>query len=150
MPDIVHIARCPQHGLHGERDTCFECGRAVDQVPMVELGPDFRFGPNSLIVDRDRAVAMARENQKLWKALGAIEGLSEAAQAASDAMTGAYQSDADIPPALTHDELLSPVLHAAAAALVPAHTIDPVYTVALVAQALVEAALAAASSREEG
>jgi hypothetical protein len=32
---IVNIARCPEHGLHGERPECFVCGGAVEQVPMV-------------------------------------------------------------------------------------------------------------------
>lgn len=33
--EIVLIARCPEHGLHGERDTCYVCGGAVQQVPMI-------------------------------------------------------------------------------------------------------------------
>lgn len=44
MSGIVNIARCPVHGLHGERTTCFafehererDCDGTVDQVPMVE------------------------------------------------------------------------------------------------------------------
>lgn len=35
MTDVVLIARCPEHGLHGQRDTCFECGGPVEQVAMV-------------------------------------------------------------------------------------------------------------------
>jgi hypothetical protein len=31
---IVNIAVCPEHGLHGARDTCFECGEPVLQIPM--------------------------------------------------------------------------------------------------------------------
>lgn len=31
------IARCPEHGLHGERTECFECGGPVEQVAMVPL-----------------------------------------------------------------------------------------------------------------
>lgn len=34
---VVYVARCPQHGLHGCRDTCFECDGPVEQVPMVEV-----------------------------------------------------------------------------------------------------------------
>jgi hypothetical protein len=34
---IVYVARCPEHGLHGCRDSCFDCGGPVEQVPMVEL-----------------------------------------------------------------------------------------------------------------
>ena len=33
----VNIARCEEHGLHGERDECFVCGGGVEQVPMVPL-----------------------------------------------------------------------------------------------------------------
>jgi hypothetical protein len=33
---VVYVARCPIHGLHGERSTCFDCGGPVEQVPMVE------------------------------------------------------------------------------------------------------------------
>lgn len=33
------IARCPQHGLHGEREVCFECGGPVEQVPMIPAEP---------------------------------------------------------------------------------------------------------------
>lgn len=33
--DVVNIARCPEHGLHGCRETCFVCGVSVEQVPMV-------------------------------------------------------------------------------------------------------------------
>jgi NTP pyrophosphatase (non-canonical NTP hydrolase) len=33
---MYYIARCPEHGLHGERDECFVCGGPVEKVPMVE------------------------------------------------------------------------------------------------------------------
>lgn len=33
----VLIARCPVHGLHGERDSCHVCGGPVEQVEMVPL-----------------------------------------------------------------------------------------------------------------
>lgn len=33
--ESVKIARCPEHGLHGERSECFVCGGPVDQVEMV-------------------------------------------------------------------------------------------------------------------
>jgi NTP pyrophosphatase (non-canonical NTP hydrolase) len=35
---VVRIARCPEHGLHGERAECFVCGQPVEQVPMVPFG----------------------------------------------------------------------------------------------------------------
>ncbi len=37
---VVSIARCPEHGLHGERTDCFVCGGDVEQVRMVELRLD--------------------------------------------------------------------------------------------------------------
>lgn len=33
----VSIARCPEHGLHGERTECFICGGPVEQVEMVPV-----------------------------------------------------------------------------------------------------------------
>ncbi len=33
----VNIARCPTHGLHGERTTCFVCQSPVEQEAMVPL-----------------------------------------------------------------------------------------------------------------
>lgn len=32
--DVVYIARCPIHGLHGERTECFVCGGPVERVAM--------------------------------------------------------------------------------------------------------------------
>ena len=38
MPEpILLIAKCPVHGLHGERQDCFICSGPVEQVPMVPL-----------------------------------------------------------------------------------------------------------------
>lgn len=40
MPDLqglVSIARCREHGLHGERTECFICGGPVEQVAMVPV-----------------------------------------------------------------------------------------------------------------
>jgi hypothetical protein len=35
--DVVFVAHCPEHGLHGERDTCFVCGGSVQHVPMIHV-----------------------------------------------------------------------------------------------------------------
>lgn len=36
MPKIVeNFARCPEHGLHGQRTACFVCDGPVEQVAMV-------------------------------------------------------------------------------------------------------------------
>lgn len=31
------ITYCPEHGLHGERSTCFVCDGPVEQIPMAEV-----------------------------------------------------------------------------------------------------------------
>lgn len=33
----ANIAWCPVHGLHGCRDSCFECGGPVEQIKMAEV-----------------------------------------------------------------------------------------------------------------
>lgn len=41
MPaDVVLVARCPVHGLHGKRESCFVCDATVEQVPMIALRAD--------------------------------------------------------------------------------------------------------------
>ena len=37
MPEPVLIAKCPIHGIHGERQRCFICDAECEQVPMVPL-----------------------------------------------------------------------------------------------------------------
>jgi len=37
LEDVVHVAWCPEHGLHGQRDRCFECGGPVRQVPFKRI-----------------------------------------------------------------------------------------------------------------
>lgn len=34
---VVGVAWCPQHGLHGCRSTCFECGQPVPKVAMIAV-----------------------------------------------------------------------------------------------------------------
>lgn len=36
VEEPVKIAYCSEHGLHGQRDTCFECGAPAQQIPMVQ------------------------------------------------------------------------------------------------------------------
>jgi hypothetical protein len=43
MAETVNIARCPEHGLHGERPACFVCGGEVEQVPMVPASEVARY-----------------------------------------------------------------------------------------------------------
>jgi hypothetical protein len=56
-PEVVHVARCPEHGLHGERSECFVCGGEVEQVPLVPLSA-------LAAVEADLAEAR-RENERL-------------------------------------------------------------------------------------
>lgn len=37
MFSVAHIACCPEHGLHGQREECFVCGGAVEQVAVVPV-----------------------------------------------------------------------------------------------------------------
>ena len=42
-PAPIEIARCPQHGLHGARETCFECGGPVEQIRVVPVSSEATF-----------------------------------------------------------------------------------------------------------
>lgn len=42
---IATIARCPEHGLHGDRSDCFVCGGPVDRVPMISVEAIAQPGP---------------------------------------------------------------------------------------------------------
>lgn len=33
--DACHIASCPEHGVHGQRDVCYDCGGPVERLLMV-------------------------------------------------------------------------------------------------------------------
>lgn len=133
MGDVARIARCPEHGLHGARTECYECGGPVERVLMVELAE------GESVFDRDKVTEVVRSRHRLWKALEGIRMLEEAVDLVNEALDVEPDFDA-IPAALTLDELLDPELHAEAAVLVPAHPVEPVHTVGLVAQALAQAA----------
>lgn len=49
--ETVTVACCPEHGLHGERDTCFECGGPVEQIPMMPAAnlSSESFDPDDLV-----------------------------------------------------------------------------------------------------
>jgi hypothetical protein len=38
--EVVYIARCPVHGLHGDRRECFVCGGPVERVAHVEVAQE--------------------------------------------------------------------------------------------------------------
>lgn len=49
LPNVVYIARCADHGLHGERTDCHVCGGPVEQVPMVQVDEPLRELPKGTI-----------------------------------------------------------------------------------------------------
>lgn len=49
---MTTFARCPDHGLHGERAECFVCGGPVERVPFI---------PVDVFVEVARALIMAWE-----------------------------------------------------------------------------------------
>lgn len=53
----IYVAHCPEHGLHGQRTSCFECSGRVDRVPLVH---------------RDALIELEAIKQELggWAALG--------------------------------------------------------------------------------
>lgn len=71
---VVYIARCPAHGLLGERTACFECGGPVEQVPMVAI--DY-FTPDEL--EWLEAAARLAAGDKIAKFAAATDALMELA-----------------------------------------------------------------------
>jgi hypothetical protein len=59
---VVNVARCKTHGLHGEREECFECGEAVEQVAMI---PESEVAP---LVELAEAVAASDFLAVDWEA----------------------------------------------------------------------------------
>ncbi|HET7455423.1 MAG TPA: hypothetical protein VFJ76_07880 [Solirubrobacterales bacterium] len=87
----ANIAWCPKHGLHGARDTCFECGEPVEQIPMVPLRDletvrgtlkSLAGGPKAAPASQDRAEAL----------LAQAEGMAQEALDALDALASTQQS----------------------------------------------------------
>jgi hypothetical protein len=70
----VNIARCPTHGLHGERDECHVCGGPVEQVAMIRL-VDHEQLRNA--AQRDRifwATENSRERERAANRIEVLEG----------------------------------------------------------------------------
>jgi hypothetical protein len=59
---VADIAWCPEHGLHGARDTCFECGKPVRQIPMVPIAGEERL--NRLVADFEAGGDAERDNDE--------------------------------------------------------------------------------------
>lgn len=65
----AYIARCSKHGpypagLHGARQTCFDCGGEVKQIPMVPL--ELLERSTQIVTEKDREI------ERLTKKLGEI------------------------------------------------------------------------------
>lgn len=82
----AYIAWCDQHGLHGAREHCFECGKPVEQIPMISLAEvapllgtlrAFAKGPPQEPVSLERALQLIEQVQG-----DAADVLADFAQAA--------------------------------------------------------------------
>lgn len=75
MPDngIVHIAWCPKHGLHGERQECFLCGGPVEQIPMVHAVAVGEGNANEARRLQSEVYKLAAERDELQTRLDAID-----------------------------------------------------------------------------
>ena len=82
---LVYIARCPEHGLHGERTECFVCGGPVERVAMTPapngLEALIRTDQTRRIVEALRAYADGEDGgalpTSLWLAADYIERLTK-------------------------------------------------------------------------
>jgi hypothetical protein len=78
----VHIARCPEHGLHGERSECFICGGEVEQVEMASVDVDAATDRVMALMVRTYG-AMPSEETRLQARRLALAALYEVADPAS-------------------------------------------------------------------
>ncbi len=69
--EAVYIARCPEHGLHGERKDCFVCGGPVEQVPMVPAKANVRYFLDRAVAAEDRAEKAEEHVERLRRAVSA-------------------------------------------------------------------------------
>lgn len=73
MSDVVFIARCPEHGLHGERDECFVCGGPVEKVAMFPVGAEH--GAEGLVHEAEsilRASAAFDRSARIYEVLSEL------------------------------------------------------------------------------
>lgn len=72
---VVYIAKCDEHGLHGEREECFTCGGPVEHVTYVRADMHLQVsaanGRKAEEIKRLNA-----ENTRLREALAQVELLS--------------------------------------------------------------------------
>jgi hypothetical protein len=76
----VSIARCPEHGLHGERDACFVCGGPVEQVAMVDA---------AVAADRDHWIRLFNRLENAVRRHAEAKGWTDEAD---DALHAAHRS----------------------------------------------------------
>lgn len=66
MPGTVwSVAWCPDHGLHGARDKCFECDRPVTQVEMIVRS--IELPPMRVVTDTCTATRPSATKAGTWK-----------------------------------------------------------------------------------
>lgn len=73
-PAVAYIAKCAEHGLHGERDECFVCGKPAEHVGFVraDLFLQIRGRLDRRIHDLDQSwKARGRELNEIYDALTA-------------------------------------------------------------------------------
>ena len=63
MPEVVYFAWCAEHGLHGCRTRCYECGVEVEQVPMVALS---EYQRDVIRLAQEASAGRARLRAALW------------------------------------------------------------------------------------
>lgn len=64
-PAVAYIAKCAEHGLHGERDECFVCGEPCAQIGYVRADQYTRL--LSLIKNTERERDRLRAENKALK-----------------------------------------------------------------------------------
>lgn len=65
------VARCPVHGIHGQRTECFECGGEVEQLEVV---PKADYDEVLRVLEVCRRIAAAQaEDDALWSPVGIVE-----------------------------------------------------------------------------
>lgn len=65
----VTIARCPEHGLHGDREECFVCGGPVEQVRIVPIDDEAIDRASRALFERDvkRSSIGPSNREQIWE-----------------------------------------------------------------------------------
>lgn len=62
MTNPFNIAKCPTHGLHGQRTECFVCDGPIEQVPMIPVA--------SIVDELEAVIEKAKTDYKLQQKVG--------------------------------------------------------------------------------